>query len=862
MAKLRKGILIIIWSLLAVLVLASAVELALMWKSERDSYIEAEGTLEEAHKNEIFTENPMRVIDIKVREGDRVQREQLLATVEADDYSIQLKKALVNLEQTKLDLEKFKEGIQEKERALSKAEEAVRTAERELDSTRILCGEGAVSSKELELAKARFNAAVNSMEDAKGALRLANIELKNMENRVKLAELGVQEAEEKIEKNSPYIISPEDGIVTAVNAKEGRFTDPSEPVFVISDLSNLQIKLNINAEDVSRIELGQEVEITTDAAENETYRGIVDSISPMAKVKQADYYTEAFVEVIVKVIDRYRLFMPGFPVKAKILSDAWSHEVNIAETSILPDRDTAYVFGRTGDQIWTVYTDRQGENPPQVYLTVNSASTEEVIGSLQISSSTGAKSNPKIIQVGMDDYFVCWETEGKTQKYIEYTVVDSNLEFDRPKPITSDKFDLTNPSVFTSAEGKKYLSVVRKTTRDFGFYLYEINNNGANLAIDTGTVLVDESVNLGFRDLTPSILDVFCGKTPEGFVFAWVEKKSDYAYFNFIKLDNGNTLLVPKTEVFRYYIPTPYRNNFSVEFLPSAMHVFWTEINNPIDKFYQLSRQEIGYTGNPIGQKEILTTPDADFRGAVSTAVDDDNNIHVVWVDQERNSKRLNSDIYYQQLDSEGISLTQPKTIVGKMNTQKFPDIFISPDGERVVTWIDLKEDGYKLLFKSTNPALVAKLKKDNLIPDFGKRVTGHILNLFTSLASAVLFLIPYNLLPILLFCFFLFQVVFKGRKKPAYYLLFLLLVLPVKYFNGLVFKSIFTEMANVTNEVLFVINATTFVLLAVVTYIQFSRPGKNSRLDTFSYLFAGWLYLDTVCVLVASFLGTFRGGF
>lgn len=862
MLKLKKYLMVILWSVLALLVLSSVVELVLMWKSDRDAYIESEGVLEEANSVEVYTENPVKVIDVKVREGDRVQKDQPLALVESGDFAIELEKARVSLKQAELDLERLRETIPEKEREAAQAGQDLQRAEKDYANAAALHSQSALSNRDLELSEAELKKASLSVENCRDDLKYTYIEIKNMESRVKLAELDVLEAEEKVSKNSPIIKSPADGTVTRVNIKNGTFTDPLEPAFTVSNLSDLQMKLNIKAKDIARVDIGQEVEITTDVAKNETYRGVVDAISPMVKLDERGLSSNALVEVSVKVIDRNRMFMPGFPVEAKIVPDRWSHEVDVAGTSILPDRDMAYVYGLTGDQIWTVYTDREGEAPPAVFLAANSALTGELIEKTKLSGGQGIKSSPRILKTREGAYFVCWEAEEKSRKIIEYTIIDSNMQFSQPRQILSEEFDLVNPSVFTSEDGENYLSVIRKTTRDFGFYIYSIQGNDMALAVDTGTVLVDESVNLGFIDLTPSILDVFCGKNSGGYTIAWVEKKSDYAYFNLLTLDEAGQFVMPKKEVFMYYIPSPYRNNFSVEFLPSVLYVFWTEINNPIDKFYQISRQRIDYTGNMIGEKEILTTPDENFRGALSTAVDEANNIHVVWIDQDRASRRLNSDVYYQQIDGNGASMTLPKTIVGKINTQKFPSIIISPDQKRIVSWMDLDGDRYNLFFMSTNPTFVQRLAAENRISDFSKSVLSHIFNLFTSMASAVLFFIPYNLLPLLLFCLFLYFVVFKKRKNRIYYIVFLIAALPVKYFNSLMFKGIFSEMSNVSDQALLAINAVTLSLLAVATIAQFSLPERNGRLDRFSCLFAVWLYLDTVCALMASFLSTFRGGF
>lgn len=859
MKNLVKRGLIFVCLIVVIAIIATTIEL--IWQTMFRDIEKVTGTLEEVNKREIYTEDTTRVKGILVKPGDRIHTGQLLATLETNDYAVQHDKALLNLEQAQLNLEKYKYSLDEKERTYKKAEDAVSQAEKALQRTTVLYNEGVVSKDELELYQSKLDAAKDTLEDAKDALRSSNIDLEDLENKVKIAGLEVKEAKEKIEKYSPDVKSPIDGVVTAVNIKEGEFANPSQPIVVVSDITSLQAKVNIRADDISKIELGQKVEIKTDIVKDRVFYGEVDAISPLAKIEPASQDTQTFVEVAIKVLDKSSLLMSGFPVETKINTNSWSHQVNIADTSMLPDTSLGYVSSMSGDQLWTVYSDRIDENLSAIFLQANDLVTGNIIQNVKVSGNSGSKSNPGIIPLSLDKNIIYWQGEENNQKFIEYSLMDKDFDQGKIFTIIANGYSLINPVTVVSDDNRHYIAAIRKTSKEFGFYIYEVTGSGFELKADTGTVLLDDSQNLGFRDVTPSILDICASKTKDGFVITWVERESYFGHIYFIRTDNNGNILIPKKEIYSYYLPAPYRNNSSVEFLPDSIHIFMAELNNPVDRFFQISKLITDYQGEIIESKEVLINATPDFRGAVNTAQDAQNNIHIVWIDQDTAFNRLNSDIFYRQLDDKGNPMTPAKILVGKINTQKYPELFILPDGNKVLAWIDLKGKNYALHFKSTHPKLSDNLKKTYRISDIRLKIVNHTLNLLISLASAVLLLIPLNLLPIMLFCLFLYTVIFKKLNRPLYYLLFLLLTFPLKYFNGIIFQSIFSNMINISHRLLLAINAATLSMLAAVILFYFLKGRLETLLDRFSFLFAGWLYLDTVCIIATAFYKAFGGG-
>lgn len=100
------------------------------------------GTLEAVHKVNIFNQEEGRIIELPFHEGDRVEKGQIVARIDATLIRAELDKAIANYKQAKLNLKRLKKLIPRK---LASEDELARTktilelarAEEKLQSTRL-----------------------------------------------------------------------------------------------------------------------------------------------------------------------------------------------------------------------------------------------------------------------------------------------------------------------------------------------------------------------------------------------------------------------------------------------------------------------------------------------------------------------------------------------------------------------------------------------------------------------------------------------------------------------------------------------------------------------------------------------------
>ena len=100
----------------------------------------------------------------------------------------------------------------------------------------------------------------------------------------------------------------------------GRFADEMEnnkPIFVIEDIDHLQMKVMISENDIDKVQVGQEVDITAEILGKDVVKGVVDRISPTGEEKNATS-SERVIPVYIKVQEQNEKLIAGITAQATI----------------------------------------------------------------------------------------------------------------------------------------------------------------------------------------------------------------------------------------------------------------------------------------------------------------------------------------------------------------------------------------------------------------------------------------------------------------------------------------------------------------------------------------------------------------
>jgi cobalt-zinc-cadmium efflux system membrane fusion protein len=215
---------------------------------------------------------PGSVWSVEKHEGDEVKKGDVLALIscpEVGTLKIELQQALVENEYRKHELDRLEKG----ERGI---------AQHELHDARFFLRKAQNQIRSYQQSLLNLGLSIHSEELA--ALNDKQIALK-------LLTLGIPDSllqrldAAKLTNNLLPMYAPFDGVVTRRDLVIGEVVNTTMPLFDVADLQELWLMLNVRAEDIHKVRLGQDVRFAIDADAQDTPTAKIDWISTQADEK-------------------------------------------------------------------------------------------------------------------------------------------------------------------------------------------------------------------------------------------------------------------------------------------------------------------------------------------------------------------------------------------------------------------------------------------------------------------------------------------------------------------------------------------------------------------------------------------------
>ena len=298
----------------------------------------------EATEVQVASEVGGRLIELRVAEGDRVARGDVIARLDTSDAELQLARARAERQAADAQLRLLQAGARAEDvrQAGAQAEAAatdaaaaqaeLRSAELDLERFEALLRANAGSVKQRDDARARAEVARERVRGAAERVRAAQENLARLRSgarpqeidaaRARVAAVDAQIA--TLEKNvaDAQVVSPVGGIVTLKLADQGELVPPRAPLVVVTDLDHAWANLFVPEPLIPRVAIGQEATIFTDAG-GPGIPGRVTFISPTAEftprnVQTADERSKLVYRIKVTVDNSGGVLKQGMPVDAEL----------------------------------------------------------------------------------------------------------------------------------------------------------------------------------------------------------------------------------------------------------------------------------------------------------------------------------------------------------------------------------------------------------------------------------------------------------------------------------------------------------------------------------------------------------------
>ncbi len=292
-------------------------------KGEVTEILSVSGPVQGTDSVEVVSNLHAEILELKVKEGDKVEKGQLLATLDDKDA-----KKGVDIAQNAYDLavSTYKDKQLEAENGYAKAKQEFETAKANYNRTLLLYQGGSTTGVELETA-------TNTMNDAARELTTYTIKdgkpVANESYSLQIEKEAFELEQKKEALENTKVTSPIAGTVVRVNCKVGRFadkTDDDKPMFIINNLDVLEMKINVSEYSIGKVKVGQPVAINADILNGDTVNGEVTDISPTGEEKGGGS-TERVIPTTIRIIDQNTKLIAGITAKAKIelqkAEDVW-----------------------------------------------------------------------------------------------------------------------------------------------------------------------------------------------------------------------------------------------------------------------------------------------------------------------------------------------------------------------------------------------------------------------------------------------------------------------------------------------------------------------------------------------------------
>ena len=271
--------------------------------------------LEGTQSVEVVSQLHAEIKEIHVKEGDIVEKGQVLAVLDSESMQDAIEQASDALD---LATKQYQEKLESDQAAYDQAAENLRVAQAAYDRTKALYDEGAETLANLETAE---NALAAAKQQVAG-YNVQNGKVQGDASAQKQLEIQRKElADRQKDFADAEIKSPISGTVTRVNVNVGRFADDTEdnkPMFIIEDMSQLRMEVMVSEYDIGKIQEGQQVNITADILGEESVSGVVARISPTGEVKDATS-TERVIPTEIELTGHNDKLIAGITANAEII---------------------------------------------------------------------------------------------------------------------------------------------------------------------------------------------------------------------------------------------------------------------------------------------------------------------------------------------------------------------------------------------------------------------------------------------------------------------------------------------------------------------------------------------------------------
>jgi len=276
-------------------------------KAGREKIVEtvtATGRIQPKTQVKISADVAAKIIDLSIKEGEWVEKGDLLVQLDRERYTAAKESADANKRAIESNAVLAEENKLKAEKDYTRTKELF---ERKLESEAILDQTYAAAQVE----KARYKSALEQVEQARAVLKQAQDDL-----------------------SKTTIFAPMSGTISKLNKEVGEIALGSQfqedVILIISNLSGMEALVNVDENDVVSVAVGDSATIEVDALPSKVFNGVVSEIASSATITGSgttDQKTE--FEVKISIENPGKELRPGMTASSDIVTETRENVIGI-----------------------------------------------------------------------------------------------------------------------------------------------------------------------------------------------------------------------------------------------------------------------------------------------------------------------------------------------------------------------------------------------------------------------------------------------------------------------------------------------------------------------------------------------------
>ncbi|WP_372917863.1 efflux RND transporter periplasmic adaptor subunit [Salegentibacter sp.] len=288
--------------------------------------VAATGKIQPEVEVKLSSEVSGEIIELPVKEGQSVEKGDLLVKVNPDIYQS--------------NLQRMEAGLQNMRANYNQAQANLKQAEADYNRNKTLFEKGVISQAEWDAVVSNYEMAQASKESA----------YYNMQS----SAASVTEARDNLSRTNIY--APMSGTISRLDAELGERVVGTQQmagteILRVANLANMEVEVDVNENDIVKVEVGDSTIVEVDAYLRREFKGLVTEISNSAdsqlttdqvtnfKVK-VRILEESYQDLVEGKPENYSPFRPGMTATVDIITDKRENVIGVPISAIVVKSDT------------------------------------------------------------------------------------------------------------------------------------------------------------------------------------------------------------------------------------------------------------------------------------------------------------------------------------------------------------------------------------------------------------------------------------------------------------------------------------------------------------------------------------------